>query len=111
MSLLVLWILFHFLLKAHTLLLLASRQGVTWQCFLRASRGISLSPGTQTLAMVLRTVEQEQKRGATGSSLPHTPGLPPGNTTACTNSPGLSWSTVSIGEEGRFVLCLGFATQ
>lgn len=53
-------------------------QGVTWQCFLRASRGISLSPGTQTLAMVLRTVEQEQKRGATGSSLPHTPGLPPG---------------------------------
>ncbi|EDL02746.1 papilin, proteoglycan-like sulfated glycoprotein [Mus musculus] len=60
--------------------------------------------GTQTLAMVLRTVEQEQKRGATGSSLPHTPGLPPGNTTACTNSPGLSWSTVSIGEEGRLRL-------
>lgn len=109
MSLLILCVLFHFLLKAHTSLLLASRQGVTWQYCLRASRGISLSPGTQTL--VLGTMEQERKLGATGSSLPHTPGLPPGNRTACTNSPRLSWSTVSIGEEGRFVLCLGFATQ
>lgn len=61
--------------------------------------------------MVLGTVEQEQKLGATGFSLPHTLGLPPGNSTVCANSPSFSWSVVSIGDEGRFVLCLDFATQ
>lgn len=39
------------------LLLLASQQGVTWQCCLRSSRGISLRPGIQTLVTVLGTVE------------------------------------------------------
>ena len=58
--------------------------------------------------MVLGTVGQGQKLGAMGVSLPHTLGLPSGNSIACPNVPSLPWSMVLIVEEGRFVLGLGF---